>query len=174
MVSNVQNKPVSIAVAITVRARARQRYVRPHAGNCDRVPVPARQRHISRVTQTQQTQHDNSTLDHSPKAGDALFRWSDWQTNVGDSTSKQSKWHRHLIGNSANTKNSTDAFLVSEGAMIRLETLIELKFVNSSCSSSNFSIRVFRAYPLVEIRQTVPCRAIRGSSIRVSSALRAS
>ena len=29
-------------------------------------------------------------------------------------------------------------------------------------SSSNISIRAFRAYPLVEIRQTVPCRAIRG------------
>ena len=31
-------------------------------------------------------------------------------------------------------------------------------------SSSNFSIRAFRAYPLIEIRQTVPCRAIRGKS----------
>ena len=31
-------------------------------------------------------------------------------------------------------------------------------------SSSNFSIRVFRAYPLIEIRQAVPCRAIRGNS----------
>ena len=31
-------------------------------------------------------------------------------------------------------------------------------------SSSNLSIRAFRVYPLVEIRQTVPCRAIRGKS----------
>ena len=42
----------------------------------------------------------------------------------------------------------------SEGGMIRL-------------SSSDLSIRAFRAYPLIEIRQTVPCRAIRGDSISV-------
>ena len=35
----------------------------------------------------------------------------------------------------------------SEEGLIRLETLIVLKFVNPSCSS----------YPLFEIRQTVPC-----------------
>ena len=35
--------------------------------------------------------------------------------------------------------------------------------------AQNFSIRTFRAYPLVEIRQTVPCRAIRGDSISVNS-----
>ena len=55
-------------------------------------------------------------------------------------------------------------FQVSEGGMIRLDTLVELKFINLSFSSSNVSIRVFRAYPLIEIRQTVPCRAIRGNS----------
>ena len=38
-------------------------------------------------------------------------------------------------------------------------------------SSSNFSVRAFRAYPLIEIRQTVPCRAIRGNSISVNSTL---
>ena len=38
-------------------------------------------------------------------------------------------------------------------------------------SSSNFSIRAFRAYPLIEIRQTVPCRAIRGNSISVNCTL---
>ena len=38
-------------------------------------------------------------------------------------------------------------------------------------SSSNLSIRVFRAYPLSELSQTVPRRAIRGSSISVSSTL---
>ena len=53
---------------------------------------------------------------------------------------------------------------LSEGGMIRLETLIELRFLNSSFSSSNFSIRAFRACPLFEIRQTFPCRAIRGKS----------
>ena len=37
-------------------------------------------------------------------------------------------------------------------------------------SSSDLSIRVVRAYPLFEVRQTVPCRAIRGSSISVDSA----
>ena len=52
----------------------------------------------------------------------------------------------------------------SEGGMIWLQTLIELKLFNSRFSSSNFSIRVFRAYPLIDIRQTVPCRAIRGRS----------
>ena len=41
----------------------------------------------------------------------------------------------------------------------------------SSRSSSNFSIRAFRACPLVEIRQTAPCRAIRGNSISVNSTL---
>ena len=38
-------------------------------------------------------------------------------------------------------------------------------------SSSNLYIQAFRAYPLVEIRQTAPSRAIRGSSISVSSTL---
>ena len=57
----------------------------------------------------------------------------------------------------------------SEGGMIRLETLIEVKFLHSSFSSSNFSIRAFRAYPLVEIRQTVPRRAILGNGISVNS-----
>ena len=46
----------------------------------------------------------------------------------------------------------------SEGGMIRLETLIELKLLNSSFS-------------LIEIRQAVPCRAIRGNGISVSSTL---
>ena len=45
--------------------------------------------------------------------------------------------------------------------MMRSETPIELKFLNSS----------FRAHPLVETRQTVPCRAIRGNSISVNSTL---
>ena len=44
--------------------------------------------------------------------------------------------------------------------MMWLETLIELNFLNSS----------FLIYPL-EIRQTVPCRAVRGNSISVNSAL---
>ena len=42
---------------------------------------------------------------------------------------------------------------VTEGGMIRMETLIELKFINSSFSSSNFSVRAVRAYPLIEIRR---------------------
>ena len=45
----------------------------------------------------------------------------------------------------------------SEGGMIGLEL--------------KFSIRAFRACPLVEIRQAVPCRAIRGNSISVNSTL---
>ena len=58
-----------------------------------------------------------------------------------------------------------DVFCLFFGrGMIRLETLIELKLIDSSCSSSNFSIRAFRAYPLVGIKQIVPCRAIRGKS----------
>ena len=58
----------------------------------------------------------------------------------------------------------------SEGGMMRLETLIELRFLNSSFSRSNFSIRVVRAYPLIEIRQTAPCREIRGDGISVNRA----
>ena len=57
----------------------------------------------------------------------------------------------------------------SEGGMIWLEALIELKFINSIRSSSNLSIRAFRSYPLIEIRQAVLCRAIRGDSISVNS-----
>ena len=38
-------------------------------------------------------------------------------------------------------------------------------------SSPNFSIRVFRVYPLIESNQTAPCRAIRGNSIPVNSTL---
>ena len=49
----------------------------------------------------------------------------------------------------------------SEGGMLWLEALIELKFITLSFSRSNLSIR---AYPLVAIGQTVPCRAIRGKS----------
>ena len=52
----------------------------------------------------------------------------------------------------------------SEGGMIRLERLIELKCINSRFLSSNCSIRAFRTYPLVEIRQTFLGRTIRGKS----------
>ena len=48
-----------------------------------------------------------------------------------------------------------------EGGMIRLETLIELKFASLN----------FRAYYLIEIRQAVPCRAIRGDTISVNGTL---
>ena len=54
------------------------------------------------------------------------------------------------------------AHLHSKGGMIWLETLIELNCLsNRSC----------RAYPLIEIKQTVPCRAIRGDGISVNSTL---
>ena len=49
---------------------------------------------------------------------------------------------------------------VSEVGMVRLDTLIELKFLNSSFSSSNCSIRAFRAYPLIDIKLTVPYRPV--------------
>ena len=52
----------------------------------------------------------------------------------------------------------------SQGGIIRLEAHIELNIHNSSCSSSDLSIRAFRSYPLVEIKQSAPCRAIRGKS----------
>ena len=59
-----------------------------------------------------------------------------------------------------------------EGGMTQLETLIELRFLNSSFLSSNFSVRAFRACPPVKIiKKTVPCRAIRGNSISVNSTL---
>ena len=47
---------------------------------------------------------------------------------------------------------------------MRLETLAELKFVDSSFSSSNISSLVFRAYHFIETRQTLPSRPIRGKS----------
>jgi hypothetical protein len=53
----------------------------------------------------------------------------------------------------------------------RSETLIELRFLNSSFSSSDSSFRAFRAHPLVEIGQAVPCRAIRGNTTSVNSTL---
>ena len=56
-----------------------------------------------------------------------------------------------------------------EGGMIQLETLIELKFVDSKVSSSNCSYLVVRAYYIVATRQTILCRAIRGNSISVNS-----
>ena len=43
--------------------------------------------------------------------------------------------------------------------------------VGKPSSSSNFSTRAFRACPLVEITQTVPCPAIRGNGISVNSTL---
>ena len=62
--------------------------------------------------------------------------------------------------------------------MIRLETLIELfelfeLFDFDSFYSELFDIFLFRAFrdPLVEIRQTAPCRAIRGDSVSVNSIL---
>ena len=38
-------------------------------------------------------------------------------------------------------------------------------------SSSNFSIRAFRGFSLIEVRQTVLCRAIRADSISINSSL---
>ena len=52
--------------------------------------------------------------------------------------------------------------VISEGGMIRLETLFEHTFVNSS---------FLRVDPLIEIGQIVSCRAIRGNSISVNSTL---
>ena len=56
---------------------------------------------------------------------------------------------------------------------LKLFELFEL--INSSFSSSHLSIRTFRAqipqfefvraYPPIEVRQTVPCRAIRGNGV---------
>ena len=51
--------------------------------------------------------------------------------------------------------------IIRKGGVIRSETLIELEFLDSSFSS----------YPVIEIRQTAPCRAIRGNSISVNSTL---
>ena len=52
----------------------------------------------------------------------------------------------------------SSTILSSEGGMIRLETLAELEILSA-----------FRAYPLIETRQAVSCRAIRGNSISVDS-----
>jgi len=52
-----------------------------------------------------------------------------------------------------------------------LETLVELRSLNSSQSSPNFSSRAVRARPPVEIMQVVPCRAVRVSLISVNMTL---
>ena len=69
-------------------------------------------------------------------------------------------------------------FAVTLGrGMLRLEALIELKFINLSFSNSNFSIRAFRACPPIEhrkqllVEQFEASRALRGSSISVGSTL---
>ena len=51
---------------------------------------------------------------------------------------------------------------LSEGRMLRLETLIELEFLNSSFSSLLY---------LIGIRQTIIYRALRADSISINSAL---
>ena len=43
----------------------------------------------------------------------------------------------------------------SEGGTIRLGALIELKFLNYIFSSSSFSIRAFRVYPLIYMLSTI-------------------
>ena len=73
-------------------------------------------------------------------------------------------WLRSLSSHFGIAASQRYACRYSEAGMIRLETLIELKFLNSSFSNSTFSIRVVRAYLLTEIIQTAPCRAIRGKS----------
>ena len=51
--------------------------------------------------------------------------------------------------------------------LLRLQSS-EGKFSWKPSSTSNVSIRAFlRTYPLIEIRQTAPCRAIRDNSISV-------
>ena len=53
---------------------------------------------------------------------------------------------------------------------MRLETLVELKLLDSSFSSSNFSSRVARAYPLIEIRQlTLPVEQFEAAASVYSS-----
>ena len=69
-----------------------------------------------------------------------------------------------MLGPRRHRDQGAAACTLRKGGMTRLETLIELKFLHSSFSSSNLSIRAFRAYPLAESRQTVPCSAIRGKS----------
>ena len=49
-----------------------------------------------------------------------------------------------------------------KGDRYGFRTLIELEYLNSSFSGSSFSIRAFRPYPLIEIIQTAPRRAIPG------------
>ena len=68
-----------------------------------------------------------------------------------------------IVNTSLRTRHGEERPLPA-GGMIRLETLIELKFIDSSFSSSNFSNRASRAYPLIGIRQSIPYRANRGKS----------
>ena len=43
--------------------------------------------------------------------------------------------------------------------------------VESPRRAQVLSVRAFRAYPLFEVRQIVPCRAVRGNSISVNSTI---
>ena len=58
----------------------------------------------------------------------------------------------------------------SEGWMARLETLVELEFIEFELFELKFlNLRAFRACPLVEIRQTILHRATRADRISVNS-----
>ena len=54
--------------------------------------------------------------------------------------------------------------MISEGGMMRSETLVDLKFGSSSFRANIFQFELFELVPLTELRQTVACRAIRGKS----------
>ena len=59
----------------------------------------------------------------------------------------------------------------SEGGMMQLETLLELKLFNSSFSNSTLSIRVVRAFLLLKLNKNNLYRAIRADSISVNCTL---
>ena len=89
--------------------------------------------------------------------------------NDNDNVGNDSDNNNNMNDNDNDSAN--DDGQVSEGGTMRLETLVVFKSLDSSFSSSNFSIRAFRACPLVEARQAIPCRAIRADSISVSRTL---
>ena len=73
-------------------------------------------------------------------------------------------WHGHASTCYGAIRYDTMCAL-SEGGMTWLETLIELKFLNSCFSSSIFSqFELFELVLFIETRQAVPRRAIRGKS----------
>ena len=96
-----------------------------------------------------------------------LYRRAAKRRCPGQADAQLSLFEGHSSDAFARERSEESACFEGAGAQLRLE----LRFLNSSFSSSRFSIRAFRAYPLIEGIQTILYRAIRGKSISVNSTL---